>query len=256
MRKGLLCLLICMPCLAAGPPTLSGVLLNTGQAVEQFWKQFSAINCTETVSQSRLGKEGKVISRREASFDYLVLMRMADDGIAVEESRVSSRPPGNQQSGPLLVTSGFSTLLFVFHPYYQSSFEYSQPVPDQVDGAAALRVGFRQVRGARALSCLRLGGRDYPLEWSGTAWIEPQSGSVLRITATLGSGMEDLGLKLLDADVRYAPVKFGDVVAAQWLPSGATIEVVTPHQHWKNFHHFADYKHFTVNTTTKMEAPK
>ena len=132
MNKALFCLLICMRCLAAEPPTLKAVLLNTGKAVERFWEQFSAINCTDTVSQSRLGKAGKVLSKKEASFDYLVLMRMADDGIAVEESRVSTRPAGNEKSGPLLVTRGFSTLLLVFHPYYQSSFEYSQPVPDQV----------------------------------------------------------------------------------------------------------------------------
>jgi len=256
MKKALLCLLICLRCLAAEPPTIKAVLLNTGKAVERFWEQFSAINCTETISQSRLGKAGKVLSRKEASFDYLVLMRMADDGIAVEESRVSSRPAGSEKSGPLLVTSGFSTLLLVFHPYYQSSFEYYQPAPDQVDGTAVVRMSFRQIPRARSLSCLRLGGRDYPLEWSGTAWIEPQSGSVLRITATLGSALEDLGLKMLDAEVLYAPVKFVDAPAAQWLPAVATIEAETPLQHWKNVHRFTGYKRFSVSATATVEMPK
>ncbi len=256
MKKSLLFILFCLPCLAAEPPALKSVLLNAGKAVEQFWKQFSTINCTETVSQSKLSKEGKVISRTDAAYDYLVLMRVTDDGIAVEESRVSSRQPGTEKGGSLLATSGFSTLLFVFHPYYQSSFEYSQPELDQVDGVSALRIGFRQVHGARSLSCLRLGGRDYPLEWSGTAWIEPQSGSVIRITAGVGSRTEDLGLTALDADVHYAPVKFPDTATAQWLPSLATIEAVTPRQHWKDVHRFDGYKRFSVSTTTKVELPK
>jgi hypothetical protein len=256
MGKRLLFVLVCMPCLAAGQPDLKAVLLNAGKAVERFWEQFSAINCTETVAQSRLDKEGRVISRKDSAHDYLVVMRMTGDGIAVEESRTSSSPSTGAQAGPLLVTSGFSTLLFVFHPYYQSSFEYSQPRQDQVDGVDALRIDFRQVHRARALSCLRLGGRDYPLEWSGAAWIEPRTWSVIRIAAKLGSGAEELGLKALDTEVRYAPVTFEGAAAAQWLPSVATIEAVTSHQHWKNVHGFSGYKHFTVETTTQVEIPK
>jgi hypothetical protein len=195
--------------------------------------------------------------RKDSTFDYLLLMRQADGDLVVEESRVTSpRPAGKERNVPLLVTNGFSTLLFIFHPHFQSSFEYSPPVADELEGKSVLRLSFRQVRGAASPSCLRLRGRDYPLEWSGTAWIEPASGSVLKIRAGLNSSMEDLGLQSLTAEVRYAQVRFDDGAGEQWLPSVATIEAQTPLQHWKNTHQFTNYKRFSVKTSTKTQMPE
>jgi hypothetical protein len=119
-----------------------------------------------------------------------------------------------------------------------------------------LRVDFRQIRNARAPSCLRLRGRDYPLEWNGSAWIDQRSGAIVKVKAALSSSMEDLGLKSLEADVLYAPVKFGDSAEERWLPSMATIEASTPLQHWRNVHQFTGYKLFSVDTSTRTEAPQ
>ena len=242
--------------MASELPALKDVLGSTGKAVESFWEQFSAINCTETVCQSKLGKDGKVAYRRESAFDYLVMMRQVDDDIIVEESRLDLRPGPKREKAPMLVTNGFSTLLLIFHPHFQNSYEFSQPVEEELEGRRALRVDFRQLPHARSPSCLYLRGRDYPLQWSGTAWIEPQSWSLLKITASISASMEDLGLRTLHADVRYAPVRFSDVSGEQWLPSIATIEAETPLQHWKNTHSFTNYKHFAVKTSTKTETPK
>ena len=47
--KRLCCLLAFAPAaLPSDLPSLQDVLQNTGKAVEEFWEQFSAINCTET----------------------------------------------------------------------------------------------------------------------------------------------------------------------------------------------------------------
>ncbi len=257
MKRIVLFLLACTVAPAAVPPSVKDVLLSTGKAAGIFWEQFSAINCTELVSQDKLGREGKLEYRKNSTFDYLVLMRQVDGDLVVEESRVSPpQPAGKERKVPLLVTNGFSTLLFVFHPHFQSSFEYSQPLADELEGRGLLRLSFRQVRGAASPSCLRLRGRDYPLGWSGTAWIEPQSGSVVKITAGLGSSMEDVGLQSLNVEVRYAPVSFDDGAGEQWLPSVATIEAQTPLQHWKNTHQFTNYKRFSVKTSTKTELPQ
>jgi hypothetical protein len=257
MKKLVLYLAVCANGFAADLPPVRDVLRSTGKAVEVFWDQFSAINCTEVISQDKLGKEGKVEYRKDSTFNYLVLMRQADSDLAVEESRVSvPRPAVKQRNVPLLVTTGFSTLLFIFHPRFQSSYEFSPPAADQLEDRRVLRLGFRQVRAAPSPSCLRLRGHDYPLEWSGTAWIEPQSGTVLKIMAGLGSSTEDLGLRTLTAEVRYAPVKFSDSAEEQWLPSVATIEAQTPLQHWKNTHQFTNYRRFSVKTSTKTALPE
>lgn len=237
---------------AQSPPPLAELLRRAGKAVELFWGQFSSMNCTELVSQAKLGKEGKPVYRQESAFDYLVLTHASSDDLSVEESRVKVRSAGSSKNRPpLLVTNGFSTLALIFHPYFQGSFEYSEPKEESFEGRPALRVGFRHLRGARSPSCLRLRGRDYPLEWAGAAWVEPRSGSLLRIQASLESNLEDLGLQALSADVRYAPVRFSDSPEVYWLPAEATIEAQTVEQRWRNVHRFSNYRHFTVETKTQ-----
>jgi hypothetical protein len=31
-----------------------------------------------------------------------------------------------------------------------------------------------------------------------------------------------------------------------WLPASATIDLETPRQHWRNIHHFTDYRKYRV----------
>jgi len=230
-------------------PPLEEVLRRTGRAVEAFEQDFSAINCTEEVSQVKLGPGGKPLAHQESAFDYLVMVHAAPDDLTVEESRREVKTPGEDKKKlPLLVTDGFSTLLLVFHPFFQGSFEYAPPEADVLDGRKVLRVQFRQIHGARALSELQLRGHDFPLEWHGTAWIDARSNAIVRITAGLEGSMDDVGLRSLDADVRYAAVRFAGDPADHWLPDTATVEAQTPRQHWRNIHRFINYKRFTVDT--------
>jgi hypothetical protein len=201
-----------------------------------------------------LDKNGKAASREDTTYDYVMLMRQAEGDLMVEESRVAVHPAGSPEKAPLLVTSGFAAFLLIFHPAFQHSYEYSPAGEEEIQGRKVLRVDFRQIRNARGPSCLRLRGRDYPLEWDGSAWIDQRSGAIVRVKAALASTMEDMGLKTLEADVLYAPVKFGDSAAEHWLPSVATIDASTPLQHWKNVHRFTGYKRFSVDTSTRTEA--
>jgi hypothetical protein len=242
--------------LNANTPSLHDALAKAGSAVAEFWANFSAINCRETVYQRKLNKEGKVIAKKESAFDYIVFMRDAEGDLAVEESRSSLNSKESGKAAPFLVTNGFSTLLFVFHPQFQNSFEYSQPAEEELAGQRTLRIGFRQAKEGRALACLRSRGRDFPLEWAGSAWFDPQTGRILKITAALHSSMEDVGLQALNAEVTYAPVRFAGAQEEQWLPSTASIEASTPRQRWQNIHRFTAYKRFVVDTNAKSEAPK
>jgi hypothetical protein len=112
------------------------------------------------------------------------------------------------------------------------------------------------VHGARSPSVLKLRQREYPVEWQGTAWIEPASGAVVRVSAGLMTSMEDIGLKSLTADVRYSRVEFSSEQGAHWLPSTAVIEVETPHQRWRNIHSFGQYKLFSVDVKTGLGSSK
>ncbi len=256
MKRLPLVLIFAAAGLALDLPPTGDVLRMAGKAVEQFWVQYPAVNCTEMVTQTKLEKGGKVALKKDSTFDYLVLLRQTDGDLLVEESRVNSKPEGKAETAPLLVTNGFSTLLLIFHPRFQHSYEFSTPEWEGTGDSRAMLVRFRQSHNVPSPSCLRLRQRDYPLEWRGTAWIDPGSGSVMKIDAELNTGMEDVGLKELRAEVVYAPVRFSDGGPPQWLPSAAIIEAETPLQHWKNSHRFTNYRRFTVETTTKTEMPK
>ncbi len=230
---------------------------RTGRTVEQFWNHFPEVNCLESVLQTKLEKSGKVAFRQETQFDYLVMAETSSEDLAVAESRQLKKQSGKEKNLPLLVTNGFSMMLLVFHPFYQGSFEFSPPIDDSLDGKPALRIDFVHVKGKRSPSVLQLRGRNYPLDWKGTAWIDPGTWNVRRIEADLAEPMDDVGLRLLHCDVQYAPVRFSTTTDTYWLPQTAEIEAETPRQHWRNVHHFSDYRRFSTDVKEEQkEQPK
>jgi hypothetical protein len=243
---------------AVGQPSssLDTLLDRAGKRVEEFWDQFSVVSCTETVQQVKLGASGKVLAQRSASYDYLVILQLAGEDLTVEESRLAQGQPKKESNKPLLTTSGFSTLLLIFHPIFQNSYEYSLTGVEEAGGRKLQKVHFEHVQGRRSPSALQLRGRDYPLEWQGSAWIDPRTGYIDRISAELKTSMDDVGLKKLSSEVQYTPVQFSTEKQMAWLPEVAVIEANTEHQHWRNTHMFSRYRKFSVTTDAKTEVPK
>jgi hypothetical protein len=232
------------------------LLRRTALSVASFWDELQAVDCVETVDQQKLNPNGKPIFRQQTEFDYIAILQLTGNDLIVDESRTLVRAPKNENKLPMLITNGFSTFELIFHPFYQGAYEFSAPETVQVEGKELLQIKFRHVHGARSPSVLRLRQREYPVEWQGTAWIEAVSGAVVRVSAGLMDSMEDMGLKSLAADVRYAPFEFTGEPGSHWLPSTAAIEVETPHQRWRNLHTFSNYKHFSVDVKTEVGAAK
>ncbi len=241
---------------SAASPTTETVLRSTGRSLESLWDQLSSVSCTESVEQLKLDAHGKPMYRLDSAFDYLVMLQMTGNDVVVEESRTPVKQGAAPKDKPLLVTNGFATLALIFHPAFQNAFEYGAPEPVVEDGRSLLRVSFQHVRGARSPSALRLRGHDYPVEWQGAAWIDQDTGALVRISARLAAPMQDVGLEAMTADVRYAPQEFKAQPVAFWLPQSAAIEVETPRQRWRNVHTFSNYKLFSVDVKVETENPK
>jgi hypothetical protein len=237
---------------------LEQLLEQAGKRLVQFGEVYSEVTCTETVSQMKLNLHGKVILQRKATYDSLFLLQQSGSDLGVEESKlpIGKMKKEKEEGKPLLVTNGFSVLLLIFHPDYQRSFEFSLAGKEVLDGKTVLCVRFQHLRGTRSPSALQLRGRDYPLEWQGMAWIDPTSGDIARITAGLIAPMEDVGLRRIDSDVRYAPVKFSEMDHPQWLPLLATVDAETARQHWRNIHQFSGYRLFSVETDSRIKGPQ
>ena len=227
---------------------LAALLEQVGKQVELFRRQYPAVTCLEEVSQAKFGKGKQIIRRQNAQFDYLILMALDDDSLRVEESRIMKKQSGKGNKDPLLVTAGFSTLILVFDPLYQDTFEFARMPDEIVDGKQMITIHFQHLPGTRSTAVLRLDSREIPLDLSGDAWIDPDSLAVVKITAELAEPPAGLGLQTLSAEVRYAPIRFASTEGVYWLPSVATIEVATDRQHWRNLHRFTDYRCFTVSS--------
>jgi len=247
-------LLTALPAKSATDTQLTGLLDHIGQQVEKFWNYFSSVTCTEKVTQAKLGDKGKVLFEQRETFDYLILLQSFGTDISVDESRVEKARSGSKGNASLLDTNGFSIFALVFHPLYQSHYQFRQLLDDSVEGRHLLCIAFQQVTRDHPLSVLRVREREYPLEWRGRAWIDPASFAVVRIEAGLGDSMVDMGLLRLDADVTYSDIHFSGS-AEYWLPVRAVVEAETKRQHWRNTHQFADYKRFSVDTDVKISTP-
>jgi len=249
------CLLSPLQGLAATNGTEQDLLSRVQGQVAEYLEQFSDVKCTEKVNQQKLTPGGKVELQRDSTYDYLVILTNAGGELSLDESRlaVGEAAKADKKNRPLLVTNGFATLFLIFHTYYAQSFQFAVGDVETLNGHAYQKVSFQHIHGTRSPAALSLRGREYPLELSGTAWIDPQTATITRIETTVGSSMEDVGLKALRSEIAYAPVPFRDSRATYWFPAQATVEVETQRQHWRNTHSFSDYKKFAVSTEEKVK---
>jgi len=236
---------------------LDDLLSRTSTQVTAFLDQFSQVACTEHVTQVKFGKDNKIESQADTSYDYLVILVNVGGEVTLDESRLAVNAPAlekkpKNQTKPLLISNGFATLFLMFHSSYAAGFRFSSDGEELVNGRRLTKVHFEQIHNTRALVALALRGREYPLELSGTAWVDPQTGTISRISAAVENGTIDIGIKSLHVDVEYAPVGFHGIEVAYWYPAEAQVEVETPHQHWRNSHRFTDYKRFSVDTKQQV----
>lgn len=243
----LVLLVASLPLLAADDAAReAGIAAKTEHQINAYLSKLADLHCTESVLQEKLSDGGHVQAAERAKYDYLIMMDGDQNNFQLNESRVeSSASPAKPMS--MLVTNGFSTLMLIFHPYYRDSFQF-EPLPDEdLDGRQVAKIRFSHIAGRRTPVALALRGREFPLELEGTAWIDPQSGDVLKIDASLQHDMNDIGLRSLNVHVEYKPTVFGKNSAEIPLPSLAVVEVATPRQHWKNTHVFDAYKQFSTD---------
>ena len=201
------------------------------------------LHCTEDVVQEKLKPNGGTLLSSKSQYDYFLYMQGSSYDFQLSESRLEV---GTQKQArqPLLLTNGFSTLLLVFHPYYRNAFDFTAGPAESLDGRSVIPVHFAYIRGARTPAALALRGREFPLELEGTAWLDADSGQVVRMDAGLAHEMTDVGIKELKIRVDYIPSpKPSDHFM---IPAKAIVELQTPRQHWRNTHTFRNYKMFST----------
>ena len=232
---------------------LNDLLARANEQTSAFLDQFSEVKCTEQVRQEKLGKDDKVELKEDSTYDYLVILTNAGGELNLSESRLPvHEAKRDRKNTPMLLSNGFATLFLVFHPYYAEAFKFTSMGEETIGGKVLSKVAFKHVSGMKTPAALALRGREYPLELSGIAWIDAQSGAIAKIEAGIEDTLQDVGLKSLRSEIEFAPVPFGDSKQVYWFPTQASVEVETPRQHWRNLHRFTEYKKFSVSTEEKV----
>lgn len=251
--------LLAASCVAANAPQsgnagqLSDLLARTASQTNAFLELFSDVKCTEQVRQEKLSKDEKVELKQDSTYDYLVILSDSGGDLSLAESRIPVKEAkSDRKNTSMLLSNGFATLFLVFHPYYSSAFTFALDGEELVGGRLLDKVTFKHIAGMKSPAALALRGREYPLELSGTAWIDPTTGSITKIEAGIADTLQDVGLKSLSSEIDFAPVKFSDSQQEYWFPTQARVEVETPKQHWRNLHQFTAYKKFSVSTEEQV----
>ena len=147
----LMALLAVAPAKAATDSQLPASLDHIGRQVEKFWSNFASVTCTEVVTQSKLGEKGKVLFVQHQTFDYLIALQSSGQDISVDESRLEKVHTGSKGKASLLETNGFAIFTLLFHPLYQSRYQFRQLPDEMLENHRLLRIAFEQV------------SRDHPL---------------------------------------------------------------------------------------------
>ena len=238
---------------SADAQKLSQLLERTSKQTSQFLDQFSDVKCTEQVRQEKLGNDDKVQLKEDSTYDYLVILSNDGGNLNIAESRIPvHEAKKDRKNTSMLLSNGFATLFLVFHPYYSNAFRFTLAGEEELNGRILEKISFEHIPGMKSPAALALRGREYPLELTGTAWIEAESGSIAKIQAGIADTLQDVGLKALNSDIEFAPLTFKDVKEAYWFPTEAHVEVETPKQHWRNLHQFTQYKKFSVSTQEQV----
>ena len=231
------------PAVASVSPDMAA-LQKARLSVEKFFEQSTNVVCAETVSQGIVGKNGRVNYNEDSIFDYQLQASTNTGSLKLVESRDTRKAAFRDSSRTLLITNGFTSMLLIMHPEYESSYTFTPAGQESVDGVSYVKVDFKSVPGAASPAALQLRDHNYPLPLSGTIWIEPQSGAVAKLVAAVDSSLSDLGLKGMRSEIHYARIQFHDPDESYWMPISAVIDVETMRQHWRNIHRFTGYKRF------------
>ena len=134
--------------------------------------------------------------------------RSASGTLKFNETRETRNPAFRDPARTLLVTTGFASLLLVAHPMYEASYMFEPAGDETIDGVPYAKIHFTPVPGAASPASLRLRGKNYPLPMSGTLWVDPQTGAIVKLEANVDYSLSDLGLAGMRSEVHYALAHF------------------------------------------------
>lgn len=244
---------------AASQAALGAVLKKTGENVEFFVKNFPNTISNEKVHQERLDKAGNVKGSLDHEFQYLLLTRMGEAGLGLEESRTTPEGRASALQGlnqGYVLTSGFSACSWVFDPMNQPATNFRYLGRQLANGKELLVVAFAQKPETTWLKArLTTHQGSAPLLFQGIAWIDPSNYQIIRLRNDLLGPVPRLHLERQTTEIQYQRVEFRRGPEAFWVPQEIAVAIDFEDRFYRNIHSYSNFRVFNVETKEAVKSP-
>lgn len=152
-----------------------------------------------------------------------------------------------------LVDMGAPALVLVFHPLFQSDFNWTCEGLGQWHDQSAWVVRFEQRPGrpSRIQSFVSPSRGAFPLAMKGLAWVSEENGEVLHSEFDLVKPIPEIRLNREHFAIDYEPVAFKSHNVSLWLPENVDVYYQYRGHYLHHYHHFSNFKLFWTAATQK-----
>jgi tetratricopeptide (TPR) repeat protein len=250
---------------AAKPPVISEetcdlpALLNAAESkAEEFAGDLEKFSATEDYEATEFKANGQVETPISRKYNYIVFIdAISEEVIHVREWRggdspVSTPLPGRVQD------LGAPALLLAFHRRFRDDFQWTCEGLGKWRDQPAWMIHFQQRtdRPTSLLSGFDTPAHEYPLDLKGRAWVAQTGGQVLHLETDLMKPLLPVDFTREHFAIDYIPVQFPDHKVELWLPENVDTYIQYKGHFLHYYHHFGDFKLFSVGATQKIASPK
>jgi hypothetical protein len=239
---------------------LDSILDDVGARIVEMVKDFPNTSSLEAVHQQKLGRQGKVRDGLDQKFRYLCLMPNDAWGPGFVEYRADLNGGEATLKGlsdGFMLTKGFVSAPFYFHPAYRSGSDFRYLGRQDIDGRHTYVVAFAQIP-AKAHLCggFRNGRENVTTFSQGLAWIDTATSQIIRIHTDLLDPLPQFQLERETLDIHFQEVQFVHVKKQFWLPQQVTLVLDWNGKLLRNMHEYSNYQVFNVEASEKVGNPK
>lgn len=238
------------------PCPLPAVLQGVEQRMKQLVGSLQKFRATEYIEHFKVDGAGKRGSRQTRTFDYVVSVSQAPNGVfELDEFRNGSVDRSQFPAGTS--TEGLPAMALLFHPTMVSDFDFKCEGLGFWDRRPAWRVRFEQrTDRPNRMRDYVVKNVHYPVAIEGRAYIDAATLQVVRLETQLAEPVEKIGLTVERFAINYAPVQFHTDAEELWLPQSAELYVEQKGHRYYREHSFKNFQIFAVDTNQEVRAPR
>jgi hypothetical protein len=235
---------------------LDSVATKVGARIEELVSNVDRFTATEEMDHTAVSPLGLQISHETRQYNYLVEIRKSGaQDLDVQEYRDGT--VSVQQFPAHLGTVGLPTLVLVFHPYYQSKYDFKCEGRGSWNGRKTWVVHFQQRADTHSeMLVYHVNGRFYPVGMKGRAWIDEETSQILAMESDMIKPIPEIRLMRDHQLIEYGPVAFANAGTNMWLPKSADWYCSISGHRYHRRHSFSNFLLFQIDDSQKIGKPK